>query len=81
MEKFTLTIALPQKKIFQDKVYQLTVPAQEGWLSVLPGHAPLLAILKKGKIKINKDGIEQEVNIQEGFIEVTEEGVTILAKA
>ncbi|MEA3328640.1 MAG: ATP synthase F1 subunit epsilon [Candidatus Omnitrophota bacterium] len=82
MKNFNLTITLSQKKIFQDKVIsEITVPAKEGWLTVLAGHAPLLAILKKGKIKIiKKENNRQEFEIEEGFIEVTEQGVTILAK-
>ena len=80
MEKFNLTIASPQNKIFQDEVYEVIVPAKEGWLTVLPGHAPLLATLKKGKIKVGRGDYKREIEIKEGFIEVTEKKVTMLVK-
>ena len=83
MKTFGLTISSPPQKIFEDKVYEVTAPGEAGWMTILAGHAPLLATLKKGKIIIKKsaaEAAEKGFEIEEGIMEVTKKGVSILIK-
>jgi F-type H+-transporting ATPase subunit epsilon len=63
-------------------VYMVTVPGSEGDFSVLEGHAPFMATLRNGTINIYASlGAEPEVlNVEGGFAEVNEAGLTILAE-
>jgi F-type H+-transporting ATPase subunit epsilon len=63
-------------------VYMVTVPGSEGDFSVLEGHAPFMATLRNGAITIySAQGAEPEViNVEGGFAEVNEAGLTILAE-
>ena len=63
-------------------VYMVTVPGSEGDFSVLEGHAPFMATLRNGTINIySAQGAEPEVlNVEGGFAEVNEAGLTILAE-
>lgn len=63
-------------------VYMVTVPGSEGDFSVLEGHAPFMATLRNGAINIySAQGAEPEViNVEGGFAEVNEAGLTILAE-
>ena len=63
-------------------VYMVTVPGSEGDFSVLEGHAPFMATLRNGAITIYaSQGAEGEViNVEGGFAEVNEAGLTILAE-
>jgi len=52
-------------------------------MTILAGHAPLLATLKKGKIIIKKsaaEAAEKGFEIEEGIMEVTKKGASILIK-
>jgi F-type H+-transporting ATPase subunit epsilon len=63
-------------------VYMVTVPGSEGDFSVLEGHAPFMATLRNGAITVYAtQGSEGEViNVEGGFAEVNEAGLTILAE-
>lgn len=66
------------KIIFQGDVETTIVPGIEGQLTILPHHAPLITLLKKGKIKLRKKGEERLFEIDEGILEVNPKEVNIL---
>lgn len=80
MSEFELTINTPQKQLFKGKVESVNVPSEEGYMTILAGHAPLLANLTKGKVTAKTPSQVKEFDIIDGFIEVNEKGVTLLAK-
>jgi F-type H+-transporting ATPase subunit epsilon len=74
-------IITPDKKLFEGEAKALTVPGSEGSLGVLNNHAPMIATLKKGKVKVTTDKpdvIFYEVN--GGVIEVLKNKVVVLAE-
>mgnify|MGYP001580290423 CR=1 FL=1 len=52
MKTFTLEIITPQKVVYKNEVEQISIPAFEGEMGVLPGHIDCLAMLNPGKIRI-----------------------------
>lgn len=59
----------------------LVVPAHEGQLGILPGHAPLLAQLHPGTVVIRQKGEEPRLlAVSGGFVEVTAAGVSLFAE-
>jgi len=80
MDKFSLSIITPEKKIFEGQVQEVFVPGEEGGMVIFSHHAPLLAALKKGKIIAKDSSAAQELEIESGFIEVNREKTTILAR-
>ena len=63
-------------------VHMVTVPGAEGDFSVLEGHAPFMATLRNGPLTIYATaGAEPEViEVEGGFAEVNEAGLTVLAE-
>lgn len=63
-------------------VYMVTVPGSEGDFSVLEGHAPFMATLRNGPLTIyDRQGGEGEtIEVEGGFAEVNEAGLTVLAE-
>ena len=51
---FRLEIVTPEKIVFSEDVVSLVAPAENGYLGVLAGHAPLLCTLKPGEIRIRR---------------------------
>ena len=80
MPEFDLAVATPQKQLFKDKAESVNAPSEEGYMTILASHAPLLANLTKGKVTIKTATDTKEFDITGGFIEVNEKGVIILLK-
>lgn len=75
-----LEILSPGKPLFKGEADNIILPAEEGELGILEGHAPFLSRLKKGTIRITAGREEKAFAIETGFVEVNEGGVTILVK-
>ena len=73
-----LEIVTPEKKIFSDTVENVYLPSSEGEMGVLEMHAALVTPLEPGELRYLKDGKIEELAVGEGFIEVTQEKVSVL---
>ncbi|MBN3033464.1 MAG: hypothetical protein JW873_05150 [Candidatus Saganbacteria bacterium] len=81
MKNFALEIRTPEKELFLGRVTALTVPASEGSLGVLAGHAPLAAGLKAGELVYrDEEGKEARLSVSEGFLIVNHQAVSVLLK-
>lgn len=83
-KRFQLEIITPEDELFSDSIYSLRVPAHEGNLGVLPGHAPMLASLKPGIVRVRRSEESEETiyfSISGGFIDVSPDRTIILADA
>lgn len=77
---FPLDIVTPERTVLSENVSSLQVPAVDGSLGILAGHAPLLAELGVGACTIRlAGGAEEHLAIAGGFVEVSRERVTVLA--
>jgi len=69
----------PETVLFSGDVDQVDLPGMEGDLGVLPGHAPLVTLLRPGIITIIREGQREVVVVVGGFAEVGPGGLTVLA--
>ena len=74
-------IVSQDRTVFQEDVDIVVLPGLAGEMGILPHHAPVLAVLKYGVIKIRKDGKERLFTVAGGMAEVQPNIVTILADA
>lgn len=79
-EKLNLEIVTPSRQIFQGEVDEVSIPGRNGYLGVLPGHAPLLTELKIGVISYRKGSEKARFYCGWGFAEVLPGQVSILAE-
>ena len=63
-------LTTPERLVLTDEVDFLAVPATDGEIGILPGHAPLLARLGAGAIRLKKGGATRLLAISGGFLEV-----------
>ncbi len=74
-----LEILSPEHKVYSGNVYGIQLPGTEGYFEILEKHAPLIATLGKGKMKIIKDKNTTELyEITGGFVEVLDNKVSVL---
>jgi F-type H+-transporting ATPase subunit epsilon len=77
-----LEIITPQKKVYSGEVEAIKLPGAEGSFGILNNHAPLIATLKQGTVKVTDASkkIENFV-INGGVVEVLHNKITVLAEA
>ncbi|ATL45937.1 ATP synthase F1 subunit epsilon [Chitinophaga caeni] len=76
-----LEILTPERKLYSGEVYGVQLPGIDGSFEVLDKHAPLIAALGKGGMKILKDKNSAEhYTISGGFVEVLNNKATVLVE-
>ncbi len=75
-------LVTPERLVLSQDVYMVVVPGSEGEFGVLEGHAPFMSTVKDGALKVyDRDGVEPRViQVEGGFAEVSETGLTVLAE-
>jgi len=79
-ETFQLEIVTPEKRVVDTAAEEVEIPGKNGYLGVLPGHAPLITELAVGEITYRDGSGEQRLAVAWGFAEVLPDKVTILAE-
>lgn len=62
------------------EVDQVDIPGAEGWLGILPNHAPLMTTLAPGMVRIVTGSEEKRIFVRGGFAEISPDGLTLLAE-
>ena len=79
-DKVTFELVSPEKLLFSGEVDMVVLPAAEGDMGILPGHAPVITTIRPGTICIfNGNTVEKRLFVAGGFLEVTPERCTVLA--
>jgi F-type H+-transporting ATPase subunit epsilon len=80
MAKLSVQIVTAEREVFSDTDVDMVVaPGSEGVLGILPRHAPLLTTLAPGEIRVKKGGIETDMAVGGGFLQISKDRVLILA--
>jgi F-type H+-transporting ATPase subunit epsilon len=79
-EFFQLEIVTPDKLVVKDQAEEMQIPGKNGYLGILPGHAPLITELAVGQISYRSGSETHYLCVAWGFAEVLPGKVTILAE-
>src|SRR5262249_19329544 len=79
-DTFQLEIVTPEKRVVRDVAEDMQIPGKNGYLGILPGHAPLITELAVGEISYSNGGYTHRIAVAWGFAEVLPDKVTILAE-
>jgi F-type H+-transporting ATPase subunit epsilon len=79
-DTFQLEIVTPAKLVVKDVAEEAQIPGLNGYLGILPGHAPLITELSVGTITYRSGGADHTLAVAWGFAEVLQDKVTILAE-
>ena len=81
MATFTFELVAPERVLFSGAVDAVVLPASEGDMTVLAGHAPTMTALKTGFLVItDKPGNGRRILVRGGFADVNQSGLTVLAE-
>ena len=79
-DTFQLEIVTPEKMVVKDTAEECQIPGKNGYLGILPGHAPLITELAVGEITYKNQGYTHHLAVAWGFAEVLPDKVTVLAE-
>jgi len=79
MAKIKFKIVTPERTVYDSEIDQVTLPTQEGEITVLPEHIPLISVLAPGELMVKKGDEEIAMAVSGGIIEVQKNEITILA--
>jgi len=75
-----LQIVTPERLVLAEPVDEVLLPGSEGYLGVLPGHAPLLTGLGVGQVEYRQGGVRHLLAVSGGYAEILRDRVTVLAE-
>lgn len=77
-----LSVALitAQSTVFEGEADMVVVPAWDGELGILSGHAPMMALLGTGELRITRAGTERRFLVSGGFLQVADNVVSVLSE-
>jgi F-type H+-transporting ATPase subunit epsilon len=75
-----LQVVSPERLLVDEQVTEAQIPALDGYIGAMPGHAPLLSSLKAGGVLTYKAGGKDEtLAVYGGFVQILPDRVRVLA--
>ncbi|GGC12084.1 F0F1 ATP synthase subunit epsilon [Cellulomonas carbonis] len=82
MAHLEVDLVAADRKVWSGEASMVSAPAADGYIGILPGHAPLLSLLNPGTVRITPtSGGSQEVRVDSGFLSVDADRVTVVVDA
>jgi F-type H+-transporting ATPase subunit epsilon len=72
-----VSVISPEAVLFEGEADSVVAPAFDGEVGILSGHAPMMALLGKGVIRL---GGGQRFNVQGGFLQVVGNHVRVVTE-
>jgi len=74
-----LEIVTPDKNIYSGEIDSVIFPGSDGSFGIQENHAPIVATLKHGNIKVDAEGKQHLFEINGGVVEVNHNKIIVLA--
>jgi F-type H+-transporting ATPase subunit epsilon len=78
---FTVRVIAPDKTVWNGPAEEVILPSTTGQMGILSGHAPMLAALDTGVLRVRVDKEWTPIALMGGFAEIEQNEVTILVNA
>jgi F-type H+-transporting ATPase subunit epsilon len=75
-----VSVITPEATIYEGEAEQVVAPAYNGSLGILRGHAPLMALLGTGTLRIDGAGTQLRYTVSGGFLQVVDNTVTVISE-
>ncbi len=74
-----ILVVTPERRVLETEADEVELPGAQGYLGILPGHAPLLTLLGTGVVTCRKGGSSSVFAVSSGLAEVSDDRVSVLA--
>ncbi len=79
-DRISLIILTPEKTVLEKRVSKVELPGSKGRFMVLYNHEPLISSLDEGQVVYESEGVQEKVDVREGFVEVHDNKVIVCAE-
>ncbi len=79
-DRLSVAVISPERTIYEGEADMVVAPAWDGEVGILRRHAPMLALLGEGDVRIRLGNAEHRFFVSGGFLQVAEDAVTILSE-
>jgi F-type H+-transporting ATPase subunit epsilon len=80
-QSLKLEVVTPERRVVSSPAVEVQLPGLDGYLGILPGHAPLLATMGDGELSYREGSTTHYAVVFGGYTEVLSERVMVLAEA
>jgi len=74
-----VSVISPEAVLFEGEADSVVAPAYDGEVGILTGHAPLMALLGQGELRLGS-GSGRRFNVSGGFIQVINNDVRVVTE-
>jgi len=74
-----LEVDTPERQLVREQVEDVQLPGLDGYMGILPGHAPMVGQLGTGFLTFMSGSKRRYLAVDGGFLEVREDHVRVLA--
>jgi F-type H+-transporting ATPase subunit epsilon len=75
-----VVVISPERTLFDGEAEMVVAPAWDGEIGILRGHAPLMALLGSGEMRVKQGGVVERFHVEGGFLQVVDNAVTVLSE-
>ena len=75
-----VTVVSPERQLFDGEATAVVAPAYDGWVGILPRHAPFLTLLGRGELVIRQGAASQTFLVDSGFAQVAGDRVRLVVE-
>lgn len=79
-ESLSLEVVTPERRVIHASAVEVQLPGVDGYLGILPGHAPLLTTMGDGELNYREGSTIHYAVVLGGYTEVLAERVIVLAE-
>jgi len=75
-----VSVITPEGSVFEGSAESVVIPAWDGEIGILQGHAPLMALLGEGQLRVRRHRETERFFVAGGFVQVIDNVVTVLSE-
>jgi F-type H+-transporting ATPase subunit epsilon len=75
-----VSVISPERTLFDGDATQVVAPAYDGEVGILTGHAPMMALLGRGTLRVSESGGERRFAVEGGFLQVVDNHVRVVTE-
>ena len=79
-KRLSVALITAQSTVYEGEADMVVAPAWDGELGILRGHAPMMALLGEGEMRVTRDGAEERFFVSGGFLQVADDVVSVLSE-
>ncbi|HET7564082.1 MAG TPA: F0F1 ATP synthase subunit epsilon [Gemmatimonadaceae bacterium] len=75
-----VAVISPERTLYDGEATQVIAPAFDGEVGILTGHAPMMTLLGRGTLRVDREGTEQQFSVAGGFLQVVDNQVRVVTE-